>query len=138
MKLLEALKTATVNDLLDLERRIDELSRETEMLKEVWSILKHRFPDPVVPEIAERDVPELPDEVVPELNETAEDPAERFGKPGAKITQRRQKIFEYLIANGPQTQMQLVNELGIPTGSITATLDHPYFRKKDGVVDVIG
>jgi len=57
------------------------------------------------------------------------------GNPNRTVSdERREKIAKYLYANGKTGSAALCRVLSIPTGSITATLAHPWFvTGSDGI-----
>ena len=53
------------------------------------------------------------------------------------ISKRRQEIYQYLAVNRNVSQQKLCEVFDIPMGSITATLNHQWFKKaKNGGVEL--
>ena len=131
MSLLEALSEATDSDLEDVEAKLVELEKEVAALKELRKVLAAKLG---------KDLPKSGRGGRRKVAAgTAEDEdGDGFGRAGTLIARRR-TIFEYITANGPQTQAELCKQCSIPTGSISATVDHNFFKQlPDGRIDLIG
>ncbi len=124
MKLIEALKAATKDDLDAIVQRLGELSDEMDQLRTVQRFLQARFePKPApVPRAAKSTAHVVADDGEYSANE------------------KRRKIALYILANGPKSQTKLSESLGISRqgrGCLSSLIGHDWFHiDPQGIVSV--
>jgi len=108
--LLATLDQATPADLARLDQEIAALRGRLASLEQLRKLLAVRLAGPAAPK------PRVPRGT----SEAAQ---------GKRADERRRDIVAYLAQRGPRLQSQIVGDLGIPAGSMTALLDHAWFQK---------
>lgn len=112
VRLIDALDEVTMDDLKEVDREIDGMERRLSSLRQIRKVMEIRLvgkPEPAK------------------------------GRGGGKSVagrERRVKVAEYLIHAGPTRPLVIAQQCGIPSGSITMVLDHPWFVKEPNGVNL--
>jgi len=125
MKFVDALKAVTQDDLREINDKIVETEKYLQGLKRAREIVKGALgmgPQRGGPRPAQRSSVPQP---------SATEPAQPTRK-----EQYREVVYKYLLANGPQSQAVLCKQCGVPGGSITEVLKHPWFTHTAKGVDL--
>ena len=125
MKLMELLQKVTQEDLDDCVVQIQEHEKALDQLKELRKIIEVRLGIKKPAGFHLRG----------ENRKKAAGGGGAAGKPAdpaepvvyGATAQHRIKVKEFLMANGPTSQPDLVRRCGVPAGSITAVLKHEWF-----------
>lgn len=138
-QLTELLGQATEADLTTIDERIGELEREAETLKATRKLISIRLglEPATAPKPRGRPSTEPKENSPSQNNGGQSDPAitKDYATNSPTALARRKSIAKYLIENGATAGLVLASKLGIPHGSITATLAHEWFGKtSDGFV----
>lgn len=127
MKLLDALKDVTDADLVEINKQIVDTENLLLGLKRARGVVMSALGKAPKHGGARKKSTQVTSGDSGSAAETA---------PQTRIDQYRESVYRYLLANGPQSQASLCKQLSIPTGSITATLKHPWFTHTAKGVDL--
>lgn len=129
MKLMEALSKITQADLDECVVAIQGHEKELDQLKELRKIMEVKLgikkPAGFHLRAGQRKKPAGGGDAAGKTAESTEPVV--YGA----TAQHRIRIKEFLMANGPTSQQDIVRRCGVPAGLITAVLKHEWFAQTD-------
>lgn len=122
--LLETLKSVTETDYEEIVRQIAEKEQELDCLNQLEKIIGARLGKQKI----KRGPGGRAIKSASDGNGKSEEVLRTTGK-GSTWDAYRQKMKEYIMANGPSQTATLSRQCGVPMGSMAALIDHSMFIK---------